>query len=134
MRARSLLAASAAALTLLATGASVARADNVVVDGDTLTSSTQSSLALGSIACNAPVQKSQTLWINRNGNYATSNVFKAGSSVQVSASISGTNRSSVSVTALDAAIAVPANWDEVDNNTFTADKASFQLTVNSPTA
>ncbi len=134
MRARSLLAACAAALTLLATGASVARADNVVVDGDILTNGTQNPLTLGSIACNTPVEKTQALWINRNGNYDTSNAFKAGSSVQVSASISGTNRSSVAVTALDAGIAVPANWDQVDNNTVTSDKASFRVTVNSPTA
>lgn len=111
MRARSILAASAAAITIFGTATS-ARADNIQVDGDIVAAGQQSTLSLGTIGCNGTATAPVPVWLQRtgNGDNNNQNVFANSATVTIAASDSS---SDLGVSLGQGSFTLPANWESL---------------------
>ena len=98
---------------------SVAKADDLVSDGDLLAAASNSDMAFGSICINATTSRAASVWITRNGDAATSQ-FVFGSNVTViifPLRVAGP----VSVTE-SLVITTPSNWEASSAGTLSSTK------------
>lgn len=136
MKLRSTLLSFAAVMTtaLLVGAGGAAYADNVVVDGDSVTTNVpDESVALGTIACGTSASRTISIDIKQNGNYPSTNVFEAGALLSLTASA---NHADVGVTVASGdagTIKIPSNWATVPNNTTSGDPAYATVTVSAAT-
>lgn len=102
---------SVAVLTVAALGfgafPSVAKADDVVSDGDLLAAASNSDMAFGSICINATTSRSATLWLTRNGDVTSPFVYDSNSTVTIFPIVPA---GPVSVTGF-LVITTPSNWE-----------------------
>ncbi|MEU1972768.1 PxKF domain-containing protein [Microbacterium sp. NPDC019599] len=127
-----LLSFAAVALTALLVGVGgAAHADNVVIDGDALTTNvSENSIALGSIACGSTASRTISVDVTKNGNnYPSTNVFQKGAVLTVTGSESHPDVEFAPAVEDAGEIAVPGNWDQVRNNTLSGDAAQATVVV-----
>jgi len=110
----------------------IARADNLIGDGDGITPVTPNDLVLGNVCAEATANGNVLLQINRVG---SGNVYANGATVTVSRdSANATAYPELSVTMTDATIVLPSDWVDLANNTRSTDTALAQVTLTAPAA
>ncbi len=130
-RSRRLSAFSGLALgiVLVLITASLALADDLVVDGDGLVPVTSSALNLGSICAGNSASGDALLAIRRTGQgNPLHNVFANGTTATITAG-APSGDATVSTAFTDNSVTVPADWAGSRNNTMTSDTATSQVTV-----
>jgi hypothetical protein len=124
-RSRSIVGLAGAVGLLLAT-TTIAHADNLVADGDAVTSGEQS-VSLGEVCAGQDSGPGEIeLAIKRQGNYSSAQVFKASSLVTVHVD---TADAGLTVNVVDETINIPADWSTAANNSV-AGHASAQVVLN----
>jgi hypothetical protein len=109
----------------------IALADNAVADGDGVTPLTDNpTMAFGNVGCNFASTNKALIAISRNGAAGSTNVFKNGSTVTVTAAASG--NAALSAAMDSSTITMPTTWSTAANNTL-SDSVSSTVTVNSST-
>ncbi|MBC9822515.1 PxKF domain-containing protein [Terrabacter sp. MAHUQ-38] len=112
MSARRFSAAVVAAITLLATGAGVARSDELVAD------SLQTNVAvldLGSIACGAPASAPVDVYAQRSSGGSAGNVWADSQTLSVTTAVTAVSPAGTPVTAAGTSIPLPSNWGSLAN-------------------
>jgi hypothetical protein len=107
---------------LLMLGMTGAFADNTLPDGDGVTPLSANALTLGTVCVDQAVNGSALIGITRQGNYATANVFKKGTTATVSVQSQTTGLSST--VAPPNTISIPSNWDTAANGTVAGNVAA----------
>nr|WP_255698147.1 HYR domain-containing protein [Tessaracoccus sp. ZS01] len=103
-------------------------ADNAVVAaGDSTTVISNSTIDFGTVCVGSATQRTVSVAIKRNGNYDNSNVFKNGTTAEVTADVSGSGYDSSFVEGNE--IAIPGTWENLGNNVLTAPVTSL-ITLN----
>lgn len=105
-------------MALALVGGAPSFADNTIADGDGTTPIVASALDLGNVCAGSTASDTVLVAITRNGNYPSTNVFKAGSTATVSVlSTSGAGLSASVGSATT--IGIPSTWETATNGTLT---------------
>jgi hypothetical protein len=131
MKHRTLITAVISTVAVVA-GSAAAFADDIVIDGDTLTPITTNGepLSFGAVPCNVPTTKAVTIAIKRQGGAASGKVFEGGAADPVSVSVTSVSGPLSATLPTPNGIVLPDAWEDISGTpTLSQQTVTGQVTV-----